>query len=63
MLFNLKRKILAKFRIQSNFAQAVGVDDSKLSRVLNQRRILSDEEKIKWARLLDCDPRELFENG
>jgi plasmid maintenance system antidote protein VapI len=61
MLLNLKRKIIAQFRSQSNFAQTVGVDDSKLSRIINGRRVLSDQEKIRWARLLDADAEELFE--
>ena len=56
---NLKFRILEKFRTQSDFAQAVGCNESRISRVIHGRRELEPELQFEWARVLGCSP-EIF---
>ncbi len=51
----LKAKIVERFGTQADFAQALGVDDALVSRVVRGRRSLSTENKILWARKLNCN--------
>lgn len=44
------------FRNQADFAQAVEMDESFVSRVLNGRRQLTQEQMEKWIQVLGCDP-------
>ena len=57
----LKFKILEKYRYQADFADEVGTDEATLSRVLRGRRKLNDNQKKKWANILDCHVSEIFE--
>ena len=57
----LKGKIIEEFGSQADFAQAMKVDESIVSRVVHGRRTLSDEDLKKWSRVLGCD-RAIFED-
>ena len=61
MYFKLKLKILERFGSQCNFARAVGVGESVISRTIRGRRPLSDTERKLWAKKLGCRPQEIFE--
>ena len=52
---DIKLAILSKFDTQADFAQALGVDDSVVSRVIRGRRKLSQIEVEVWKRALCCD--------
>ena len=56
---DLRLRILKKYPTQSDFAEAVQMSDSKVSRVLRGRGQLSETEAKKWARLLGCGMEEL----
>lgn len=60
MNLNLKVKIIERFHTQADFAQSIGADDSLVSRVVRDRRQLSDEKKTLWAKALGCKPEEIF---
>jgi plasmid maintenance system antidote protein VapI len=60
MNWNLKKRIVELYHSQSNFAEAVKVDDSTVSRVITERKQLSNEEKKRWAFLLRCKPEQIF---
>jgi transcriptional regulator with XRE-family HTH domain len=60
--FNMNRlrlKILEKYHSQANFALELKVDESVISRVLHGRRGLTEENREKWAKALECDPAVL----
>ncbi len=56
----LRLKIIEKFDYQRDFAQAVKVDDSFVSRVIRGRRSLPEEKRREWAQALDCRPEDVF---
>lgn len=56
----LKLKIIEQFDSQANFSQIIKTDESFVSRVVRNRRILSDEKKQKWADALDCKVGDIF---
>jgi len=60
MNWNLKKRIFELYQSQSNFAEAVNVDDSTVSRVITERKQLSNDEKKRWALLLRCKPEQIF---
>ena len=51
----LKAKIVERFGTQADFAQALGVDEALVSRVVRGRRSLSTENKKLWMRKLNCN--------
>jgi hypothetical protein len=53
---DIRIEILKMFHSQSNFSQAVKIHESKVSQVLNGRRLLRKEESESWAKTLNCDP-------
>jgi transcriptional regulator with XRE-family HTH domain len=55
----LKAKIIGEYGTQADFAQALGVNDCMISRVLRGRRSLPPEEQRKWAKALGCKPEDL----
>ena len=55
-----KLRIIERFDSQENFAHALGVHPSLVSKVINNRYPVKEEEKAVWARLLKCEPGELF---
>ena len=62
MMVNMKLKgrIIEQFRNQADFAQAIGISETVVSRVVRGRRELTDDEKHQWARMLKSKPDELF---
>jgi len=63
MNLSLKMAILEKYGKQYRFADEVGVDEVTLSRIVNGRRELNTEERLRWAEILGRKPEELFDNG
>ena len=59
----LKAKIVEKFGTQADFAEAVKVDESIVSRVVRGRRSLNYRDQKTWAKVLGSRMKELFENG
>lgn len=56
----LKAKIIEEYGSQADFAQVMKLDESVISRVINGRRSLNDEDLKEWSRVLGCGP-EVFE--
>lgn len=52
----LKAKIIEKFGSQADFAQEIQVDESIVSRIVRNRRVLSPEDQAEWCEVLKCDP-------
>lgn len=59
----LKSKIVEEFGCQANFAQAMRLDESVISRVVNGRRSLSTEDAKRWSRVLNCKRSLLLEKA
>lgn len=51
----LKGKIIEKFKTQGNFAAANQLSDRSMSLKLNNGIGLSQEEILKWCKLLDIE--------
>lgn len=49
----------AGFDCNADFAQAIGIHESVLSRVLNGRHMLKPDQAKVWANSLNCDPEIL----
>jgi hypothetical protein len=60
MYRDIKLAILKKYDSQADFAPAIGLPESIVSRVLHGRRKLSKQEGAEWVRVLECDP-SIFE--
>lgn len=56
----LKGKIVQEFGTQADFAAAVGIDETLVSRVIRGRRDIPAETRKQWAKVLKCDAQELF---
>jgi hypothetical protein len=56
----LKARIVEKYGTQSDFAQAVGIDETVVSRVVRGRRVLDKDRQSLWAEALKCKPEEVF---
>ena len=56
----LKAKIVEKFGTQADFAQAIKIDETIVSRVVRGRRTLTPEAQKTWGRALSCDLKEVF---
>jgi plasmid maintenance system antidote protein VapI len=50
----LRLKVIERFDNQANFAQTIGMDESAVSRILNNRKKLRPDEAKNWQRFLDC---------
>jgi plasmid maintenance system antidote protein VapI len=59
MNYALRLEIVRKFHTQADFAQAVGSDESAVSRTVRGRRKLTLAEADHWAELLGCE-REIL---
>jgi plasmid maintenance system antidote protein VapI len=55
----LKAKIIEKFGTQADFSLNLGVDESTVSRVIRERRVLTSVEIEKWAEALGMSREEL----
>jgi hypothetical protein len=60
MNLRLKAKIVEIYRTQADFAQAVGIDDTIVSKIVCGRRDLPVEKQEKWAALLGDNRNRLF---
>jgi plasmid maintenance system antidote protein VapI len=58
----LKAKIFEKYGTQGDFAQAVKVDETLVSKIVRGRRNLDPEKQSIWAKALGCHPRDIFAN-
>jgi len=52
----LKAIIIEQYGSQADFAQKIGVDEPKVSRIIRGRRSLSPEDLQRWSKVLGCDP-------
>lgn len=59
----LKAKIIEKFGTQADFAIEANDDETLVSRVVRCRRFLTPEKQKQWAKILECDPKQLFQNS
>ena len=60
MNMKLKAKIIEHYGHQWRFAAAAGVPESLVSKILNGRFELSDENKRIWAKFLKCKASDIF---
>ena len=51
----IKLEILKNFERQADFAERLGIHESKVSQVLRGRRKLDIEAAERWASVLGCD--------
>ena len=58
----LKARIIEIFGTQADFAQALGIDESFVSRVIRGRRELDTAKQNRWAELLRCKSDNIFGN-
>ena len=56
----LKAKIVENYGSQADFAQAMSIDETLVSRIVRGRRILDESKKKAWAQALNCSPHEIF---
>ena len=56
----LRIAIVERYNTQADFAQAIGCDDARVSRVVRGRKELSPEEREKWAHALNREAEDLF---
>jgi len=59
----LRLKIIEHFGKQSDFALALNSRDAFVSRVLNGREQLNDQQKTLWSKKLETPVDELFTTG
>lgn len=55
----LKGRIIEKYNSQSKFAEAVGISDRSMSLKLNNGIGLSQEDIVKWSKLLAIDSENI----
>jgi len=55
-LNQIKLEILRSFPTQGDFAEKLGVHESKVSQILRGRRKLSPEDASHWSKVLRCSP-------
>jgi plasmid maintenance system antidote protein VapI len=55
----LRARIIECFGHQWKFAEAVGIHESQVSRVIQRGQQLSSDQAAKWSEALGCDPEEL----
>jgi plasmid maintenance system antidote protein VapI len=56
----LKAKIIENFGTQSDFSEAIQIDESIISKIVRNRRELPTEQKKVWAEKLNCMIEEIF---
>ena len=56
----LKGKIVERYGSQWRFAQSLGVHEHQISQVVRGRRVLSPEDRKRWAEKLGEDEGRLF---
>lgn len=63
MNWELKRKIGERFGSQFKFAHMLSIHESFVSKIVRERRKLSDSEKTRWAETLGVGVEEIFSEG
>ena len=58
--WELKRRISETFGSQCGFAEALGIAEASVSRVIRGRKELSKSERQRWAGWLRCKPEDIF---
>lgn len=56
----LKAKIIEIYGSQYGFAKEIGVHESYISYVVNNKRMLAEKEMQRWAKKLKCEARDIF---
>jgi plasmid maintenance system antidote protein VapI len=56
----LKARIVELHGTQADFAKKIEMDESAISRIIRGRKVISAEDKKRWAVLLSSTPEELF---
>lgn len=59
--WKLKQRICDVYRSQSDFSEVAKINEALVSRIINGRRKLSDAEQARWAGLLNCQIKDVFE--
>ena len=62
MNFKLKQKIIQRFGTQSDFAPVIGKGETYVSKIIRGRRALDPEAKKKWAQVLGCKVKDIFDD-
>ena len=57
----LRGRIVEKYGTQSSFAEKIGISETALSRKMQGKIGISQEDMEKWADLLDIDRKEFPE--
>lgn len=60
MNLKLKARIIERFGTQADFGEAIGMDDSLISKIIRGRRTLNPEMQLIWAKALGCNPKDIF---
>ena len=60
MNWNLKRRISELYGTQTDFARISKTAEAIVSKVVRERVELTKTEKQRWAKLLRCEPNEIF---
>jgi plasmid maintenance system antidote protein VapI len=59
----LKAKIIENHGSQWQFAHALGIHESEVSRIIRGTRTLNPEDRRKWAEALSVKEEEIFRDG
>jgi hypothetical protein len=59
----LKARIVLLFGSSEDFAEAIGVNSSIISKVIRGRKVLPERTRNEWARFLGCEPKDIFPNA
>ena len=59
----LKAHIVERFGHQWKFAQAVGIHEAEVSRVIRGHRTLSETDRQTWASVLGIESTAVFDAG
>lgn len=57
----LKGKIIERFGSQFEFARKIAAHEADVSRVIRGRKDLSQDERDRWAKILQCKPADIFQ--
>lgn len=61
MNWPLKRRIFDEYGTHVNFCHVVKESESFVSKVVRNRRKLSTEKMHIWAKMLNCEIKDIFE--
>ena len=56
----IKSKIFLNYGTQSDFALAIGMDETLVSKIIRGRRKLDPEKQRAWARALNTTRKQIF---